>query len=65
VQWPGGSRTFGQGERIHTENSYKWTVDGFTQLLHQAGFASPQVWTDALASEDANFAVMWAPARPV
>ena len=65
VQWPGGSRSFGQGERIHTENSYKWTVDGFTQLLHQAGFAAPQVWTDALASEDANFAVMWAPARPV
>jgi uncharacterized SAM-dependent methyltransferase len=65
VQWPGGSRTLGQGERIHTENSYKWTIDGFTQLLHQAGFAAPQVWTDTLRSEDANFAVMWAPARQV
>jgi L-histidine Nalpha-methyltransferase len=60
VQWPGGSRSFAAGERIHTENSYKWTVDRFTQLLRQAGFAAPQVWTDATP---AQFAVLWAPAQ--
>lgn len=62
VQWPGGGRSFAQGERIHTENSYKWTVDAFTRLLRAAGFAEPQVWTDAAQSEDGRFAVLWAPA---
>ena len=61
VQWPGGSRSFGQGERIHTENSYKWTVPGFSDLLCSAGFGKPQVWTDAASPEDGRFAVLWAP----
>lgn len=60
VHWPGGSRSFSQGERIHTENSYKWTVAGFSQLLREAGFAQPQVWTDAQPSEQGRFAVLWA-----
>jgi uncharacterized SAM-dependent methyltransferase len=60
VQWPGGSRAFSQGERIHTENSYKWTVEGFSQLLCEAGFAQPQVWTDAQTPEHGRFAVLWA-----
>jgi L-histidine N-alpha-methyltransferase len=60
VQWPGGSRAFKQGERIHTENSYKWTVAGFSQLLREAGFAQPQVWTDAASPEQGRFAVLWA-----
>jgi uncharacterized SAM-dependent methyltransferase len=60
VQWPGGSRSFGQGERIHTENSYKWTVAGFSQLLREAGFVQPQVWTDAATPEQGRFAVLWA-----
>ena len=47
VQWPGGERRFAAGERIHTENSYKWTKEGFGDLLREAGFASPQLWTDA------------------
>lgn len=46
VQWPGESRRFGAGERIHTENSYKWTVQGFAQLLAQAGFSGSQHWCD-------------------
>ncbi len=62
VQWPGGSRQFAQGERLHTENSYKWTVSGFTQLLRDAGFAAPTVWTDAPEAADGRFAVLWAPA---
>jgi len=60
VQWPGGQRAFSQGERIHTENSYKWTVSGFSQLLREAGFAEPQVWTDAPTADAGRFAVMWA-----
>ena len=62
VQWPGGQRAFSRGERIHTENSYKWTVAGFSQLLREAGFAEPQVWTDAPAADAGRFAVMWASA---
>ena len=62
VQWPGGSRSFVKGERVHTENSYKWTIDGFKALLCEAGFAQPEVWTDAADPKDGQFAVLWAPA---
>lgn len=47
VRWPGGERAFQRGERIHTENAHKWTVDGFAALLRDAGYAGLQVWTDA------------------
>ncbi len=47
VRWPGGERRFAPGERIHTENSYKYTVAGFTSLLRDAGFREPRAWTDA------------------
>ncbi|XLZ72118.1 L-histidine N(alpha)-methyltransferase [Massilia sp. SR12] len=58
VQWQGGERAFAQGERIHTENSYKYTVAGFTRLLADAGFRVDGTWTD-----DAHwFAVMHAAA---
>jgi dimethylhistidine N-methyltransferase len=46
VAWPGGRRRFAEGERIHTESSYKYTRDGFLQLLQEAGFVTPRVWTD-------------------
>jgi dimethylhistidine N-methyltransferase len=46
VRWPGAARGFAAGERIHTENSYKWTVEGFAELLRDAGFAAPRHWTD-------------------
>ncbi len=46
VSWRGGQRHFRAGERIHTENSYKWTVDGFTQLLRAAGFTQVASWRD-------------------
>ena len=58
VSWPGGSRRFAAGERIHTENSCKYTPEGFAALLHEAGFASTLRWTDA----GAQFAVFWAAA---
>lgn len=46
VTWRGGQRRFLRGERIHTENSYKYTPQAFTGLLEQAGFTPTQVWTD-------------------
>lgn len=49
VSWPGGRRRFAEGERIHTENSYKYTRDGFLQMLQEAGFVAPRVWTDEQA----------------
>ena len=47
VAWPGGKRAFAAGERIHTENSYKHTLGGFTELLAAAGLRSVGHWTDA------------------
>jgi dimethylhistidine N-methyltransferase len=35
------------GETIHTENSYKHTVDGFSAIVRQAGWRVRDVWTDA------------------
>ena len=46
VQWPGGGRNFVQGERIHTENSYKYPLPVFTDMLASAGFSRSQAWTD-------------------
>jgi L-histidine N-alpha-methyltransferase len=47
VCWPGGERDFAAGERIHTENSYKWQRSDFESLLRDAGFSRVQAWTDA------------------
>ncbi len=38
---------FAKGERIHTENSYKYTVAQFQALAMRAGWQVNQVWTDA------------------
>lgn len=46
VRWPGGERHFARGERIHTEDSYKYTPESFSDVLAQAGFATEAVWTD-------------------
>jgi dimethylhistidine N-methyltransferase len=58
VTWPGGMRSFRQQERIHTENSCKYTVAGFEDLLRAAGFGAVQRWQDA----QGWFAVFWAQA---
>jgi dimethylhistidine N-methyltransferase len=58
VTWPGGSRRFAAGDLIHTENSCKYTIAGFGEMLAQAGFASSRHWTDA----NGWFAVFWAAA---
>ena len=46
VSWIGGERRFRAGERIHTENSYKYSLPGFTDLLARAGFRRSRAWTD-------------------
>jgi uncharacterized SAM-dependent methyltransferase len=43
----GGHRFgFEPGESIHTENSYKYSTDGFRALAGQAGFTVHKTWTD-------------------
>lgn len=46
VSWPGGERRFAAGERIHTENSYKYRLAEFFALLARAGFSRSDAWTD-------------------
>ena len=38
---------FRAGETIHTENSHKYTLDGFASLVRQAGWSPAACWTDA------------------
>jgi L-histidine N-alpha-methyltransferase len=47
VRWPGAERRFGAGERIHTEDSCKYTVEAFGALLRRAGYRDIECWTDA------------------
>jgi L-histidine N-alpha-methyltransferase len=42
----GRSFTFAQGERIHTENSHKYTVPEFQDLARAAGWRPVTAWTD-------------------
>ena len=56
VRWSGAERQFCAGERIHTENSYKWDPPRFEALLTQAGFTPTQHWTD----ENQWFSLFWA-----
>ena len=56
VTWPGNTRAFSAGERLHTECSYKYTLEGMTAMLQQAGFRHIEHWTDPKGW----FAVFWA-----
>jgi dimethylhistidine N-methyltransferase len=40
---------FAPGETIHTENSYKYSVEEFSALAGEAGFRAERVWRDARA----------------
>jgi L-histidine Nalpha-methyltransferase len=46
IRWAGAERSFLAGERIHTENSYKWTPESFGALLRDAGYRGVSHWTD-------------------
>ena len=52
-----GETTFDvdEGETIHTENSHKFTIDGFRALASRAGFRPGPVWTD----DERLFSVHW------
>jgi uncharacterized SAM-dependent methyltransferase len=52
----GRERAFAPGERIHTENSYKYTPEQFASMLRRAGFGEVAVWQD----EGGDFAVYYA-----
>ena len=42
----GESFHFVEGERIHTENSHKYSIAEFQQLAADVGWQARQVWTD-------------------
>lgn len=46
---------FEEGEAIHTENSHKYTVEGFQRLAVAAGFTAVRVWSD----KDGLFSLHW------
>jgi dimethylhistidine N-methyltransferase len=46
LTWPGQQRRFAAGERVHTENSYKWTPATFEGLLREAGWRETRCWLD-------------------
>ena len=46
-------------ERIHTENSYKYSIDSFRSLAQNAGFELAKTWVDA----DQLFSVHYLSAR--
>ncbi|CAO4151334.1 L-histidine N(alpha)-methyltransferase [Methylorubrum aminovorans] len=46
VRVGGRGFAFAEGESIHTENSYKYTLDSFRALAARAGWASVEAWTD-------------------
>jgi uncharacterized SAM-dependent methyltransferase len=47
VSLAGESFFFHEGESIHTESSYKYSIDGFQSLARGAGYEAERVWTDA------------------
>jgi dimethylhistidine N-methyltransferase len=46
---------FSAGERIHTEDSCKYTIAGFQRLAARAGFRAQRSWTDAQALFSVHF----------
>ena len=60
VSVSGATFRFSEGETLHTENSYKFTMDGLHQLALRAGFTPGQNWTDS----DHTFCLLWLDAPP-
>jgi dimethylhistidine N-methyltransferase len=56
----GRSFTFSEGERVHTEYSYKYDDAGIAALARSAGFRIDRTWTDP----DRLFAVVYLEAAP-
>jgi L-histidine N-alpha-methyltransferase len=49
--------TFAEGERIHTENSYKYDTDDLDALAARTGFKALRRWTDAAGRFSSNLFV--------
>ena len=47
VQVAGGRFVFRKGETLHTENSYKFTIEGFAGLAAAAGWKLRREWRSA------------------
>jgi dimethylhistidine N-methyltransferase len=56
VNFHGHQRLFKKDESIHTENSYKWSIENFSTQLTQSGFSNIQHWTDSKS----HYALFWA-----
>lgn len=56
VNFHGHQRLFKKDETIHTENSYKWSIQNFSDLLLKSGFTNVQHWTDSKS----HYALFWA-----
>jgi len=50
VRVNGKTVNFRLGETIHTENSYKYTIESFQALAQGAGWSPVKVWSDGLFS---------------
>ena len=48
VRVNGKAISFRAGETIHTENSYKYTIDSFQALARGTGWSALKSWTDDL-----------------
>ncbi|MEX2475364.1 L-histidine N(alpha)-methyltransferase [Marinobacter sp.] len=46
---------FQEGESIHTENSYKYSIEGFQVLAQRSGFSCRKVWTDGGGSFSVHY----------
>jgi len=46
VRLAGESLSFAEGDSVHTENSYKYTVEGFAALARGAGLDVRKTWVD-------------------
>ena len=46
VRFDGQLVSFKAGESIHTENSYKFTIDEFQAIAAEGGWRTERVWTD-------------------
>ncbi|HEY9445596.1 MAG TPA: L-histidine N(alpha)-methyltransferase [Burkholderiales bacterium] len=48
---------FEAGETIHTENSYKYSIEEFHVLVRRAGFSPQHCWTDAASRFSVHYLV--------
>jgi dimethylhistidine N-methyltransferase len=46
ARWPGATRRFAAGNRIHTENSYKYTPQQLQSMLERAGYDGVRLYLD-------------------